>query len=155
MSGIDIKLVPEFGGSETENVVEWIGKVEMVCSLSRRDGDQAEARQEVVIPLRLTGGALSVYRQLPEDDKKDPEKIKSALKRAFALDKFTAYERFADRKLNVGESVDVYLADLQQLASLFGGLSDNGLCCAFVSGLPESVKHVLKDSDKLLWRGDG
>ena len=144
MSGIDIKLVPEFGGSERENIVEWTSKVEMVCSLSRRDGDQVEARQEVVIPLRLTGGALSVYRQLPEDDKKDPEKIKSALKRAFALDKFTAYDRFADRRLQVGESVDVYLADLQQLASLFGGLSENGLCCAFVSGLPESVKHVLK-----------
>ena len=85
-----------------------------------------------------------MYRRLPAADKKDPEKIKGALKKAFALDKFTAYERFMDRKLGTGESVDVFLAELQQLASLFGGLSEGGLCCAFVAGLPGAVKQVLK-----------
>ena len=54
----------------------------MVCTLSQRAGE-TETIQEVVIPLRLKGGALSVHRQLPEEDKKDPHKMKSALKRAF------------------------------------------------------------------------
>ena len=134
----DIKLIPEFDGTE-DNVADWISKVEMVCSL-QTPGPQ----QENVIPLRLKGGALSVYRQLTADDKKDPTKIKSALKRAFAPDKFAAYEQFADRRLRPGESVDIFLAELEQLASLFGGMSQEGICCAFVTGLPDTVKRVLK-----------
>ena len=144
MAGLDIKLIPEFDGSDGACVLEWIEKIEMVCTLSQRAGETAETRQEVIIPLRLRGGALSVYRQLPEEDRKDPQKIKSALKRAFALDKFTAYERFMDRRLYAGESVDVYVAELQQLATLFGGMSEEGLSCAFVAGLPNAVKQVLK-----------
>ena len=85
-----------------------------------------------------------MYRQLPEEDKKDPHKIKSALKRAFALDKFTAYERFMERRLRGGESVDVYVTELQQLAVLVKGMSEEGLSCAFVVGLPIAVKQVLK-----------
>lgn len=144
MAGLDVKLIPEFDGADGACVLEWIEKIEMVCTLSQRESGAVETRQEVVIPLRLKGGALSVYRQLSEGDKKDPEKIKTALKRAFALDKFTAYERFMDRRLGVGESVDVYVAELQQLATLFGGMSEEGLCCAFIAGLPDAVKHVLK-----------
>ena len=139
MAGFDVKLIPEFDGSGEDDVVNWIEKVEMVCTLQT-----PAAPQECVIPLRLRGGALSVYRQLPSEDKKDAEKVKSALKRAFALDKFSAYERFADRRLRPGESVDIFLAELEQLASLFGGMTEEGISCAFVTGLPDSVRQVLK-----------
>ena len=135
--GFDIRLVPEFDGSG--DVVDWIQKVEMVCQLSTPPTDQ-----KVVIPLRLKGGASSVYRQLSEEDRKSPDKVKTALKRAFAADKFMAFEQFTTRHLQTGESVDVYLSDLQRLASLFGGLSDEGLGCAFVAGLPEAAKQVLR-----------
>ena len=40
--------------------------------------------------------------------------------------------------------MDVFLSDLRRLALLFGGLSDSGLICAFVAGLPESVRHTLR-----------
>ena len=138
MASFDVKLIPEFSGIG-EDVVDWIDKVEMVCKLQT-----PEAPQQTVIPLRLKAGALSVYRQLPTEDKRDPEKVKSALKRAFALDKFAAYERFADRRLQPGESVDVFIAELEQLASLFGGMTEEGITCAFVTGLPDSVRQVLK-----------
>ena len=134
-----MKLIPEFDGSGGDDVVDWIEKVEMICELQT-----PAAPQQSVIPLRLKGGALSVYRQLPDDDKKDADKVKSALKTAFALDKFTAYERFADRRLRPGESVDIFLSELKQLASLFGGMSEEGICCAFVTGLPDTVRQVLK-----------
>ena len=133
----DIRLIPEFNGNG--DVVEWISKVEMVCQLQTPAADEL-----IVIPLRLTGGASAVYRQLSVDERKDIRKVKSALKSAFAADKFISYEMFIDRKLRDGESVDVYLAELKQLASLFGGLSEDGLSCALMAGLPDAVKQILR-----------
>ena len=73
----DIRLVPEFNGDG--DVVDWLEKVDMVCELQTPPADQL-----VVIPLRLRGGASAVYRQLTSDDRKDLDKVKGALKRAFA-----------------------------------------------------------------------
>lgn len=47
-------------------------------------------------------------------------------------------------KLKDGEPVDVYLAHLRRLAELFGGMTDTGLRCAFVAGLPEPARHTLR-----------
>ena len=137
MNSFDVKLIPEFDG--TGDVVDWIEKVEMVCNLQQPPADSV-----IVIPLRLKGGASAVYRQLPEADRREAAKVKAALRRAFAADKYAAYEKFSARRLHTGESVDVYLADLQQLSTLFGGISEVGLGCAFVAGLPDSVKQMLR-----------
>ena len=48
------------------------------------------------------------------------------------------------RKLWLGESVDVYLTELQRLTVLFGGMLEKGLTCTFIAGMPENV-------DELLW----
>ena len=133
----DIRLIPEFDGDG--DVVDWLDKVEMVCQLQTPSADEL-----IVIPLRLNGGASAVYRQLSVDERKDISKVKSALKRAFAADKFISYETFIERKLQPGESVDVYIAELKQLSSLFGGLSEEGLACALVAGLPDAVKQILR-----------
>ena len=97
-----------------------------------------------MIPLRLSGDDFAVYQQLSEDDKRDAEKIKTALLQAFADDAFVAYSIFVRRKLNVNESVDVFMADLKRLSALFGGMSDQGLACAFVAGLPETARQALR-----------
>ncbi|XP_043206517.1 uncharacterized protein LOC122372905 [Amphibalanus amphitrite] len=137
MASFDVKLIPEFDGSG--DVLDWLEKVELVCGLQ-----EPPVRQTLVIPLRLTGGASAVYRQLVEADRKDVVKLKDALKRAFAVDKYAAYEQFSTRRLRPGETVDVFLAELQQLATLFGGMSDEGLGCAFVAGLPDSTRQILR-----------
>ena len=137
MASFDVKLIPEFDGAG--DVVDWIEKVEMVCKLQQPAADLV-----IVIPLRLRGGASAVYRQLPEEDRRKADKVKAALRRAFAVDKYAAYELFSARRLRPGESVDVYLAELQRLSTLFGGLSEEGLGCAFVAGLPDSVKQMLR-----------
>ena len=137
MANFDVKLIPEFDG--TGDIVDWLEKVKMVCSLN-----QPAADVTIVIPLRLKGGASAVYRQLSTEQRRNAEAVKAALRRAFAVDKFAAYELFTARRLRAGESVDVYLADLQQMASLFGGLSEESLSCAFVAGLPESTKQLLR-----------
>uniref|UniRef100_A0A5S6QT68 CCHC-type domain-containing protein n=1 Tax=Trichuris muris TaxID=70415 RepID=A0A5S6QT68_TRIMR len=132
----DLKLIPEFDGSQP--VSEWIEKFELVCELCGVT-DLAS-----VLPLRLTGGAFAVYQQLSQDDRKKVEKIKEVLLNAFALDRFIAYKRFTTRKLGAGESPDVFLAELQRLASLAGGVSESVMGCAFVTGLPEHIQDILR-----------
>ena len=107
------------------------------------------AHLESVIPLRLTGGAFAVYQQLPDADKRGSGKITKALRTAFAVDSFTAYEQFVGRRLQPGETVDVFLAELRRLAVPFGGLSDNMLACAFVAGLPDTVKQLLRAGSRM------
>ena len=59
-SSLDLRLIPEYDGSETQSVVEWIQKLELICKL-RNISDVAS-----VISLRLSGGAFTVYLQLDE-----------------------------------------------------------------------------------------
>ena len=139
---MDLRLIPEFDGAG-QAVAEWLEKLELVCRL------RGVTKLEDVVPLRLTGGAFSVYQQLSNTDKGSYDKIKAALTSAFAVDKFIAYEQFVGRRLRDGESVDVYMADLRRLAELFGGIPDAGLSCAFVAGLPDSARHVLRAGSRL------
>ena len=140
---MELRLIPEFSGDSTQNVVEWLEKAELVCKL------RGVAHLESVLPLRLTGGAFAVYQQLPDADKQDIGKITKALRTAFAVDSFTAYEQFVGRRLQHGETVDVFLAELRRLAVPFGGLSDKMLACAFVAGLPDTVKQLLRAGSRM------
>ncbi|KRZ26608.1 hypothetical protein T4B_10054 [Trichinella pseudospiralis] len=114
-------------------VVEWLEKVELVCKL--RDSSDVAG----VIPLRLTGGAFAVYLQLNSQERSSIDKFKEALLAAFPADPFVAYDQFVSRKLGPDESPDVFLAELRRLATLFGGISEKALACAFVAGLPENI----------------
>jgi len=143
VAGAELRLIPEFGGGGSQDVDEWLDKAELVCEL------RGISRPETVIPLRLTGGAFAVYQQLPSDDKKDFSKIKQALRTAFAADSFLAYEQLIARKLQPGETVDVFLAELRKLATSLGGLSDKVLSCAFVAGLPDAVRQLLRASCRM------
>jgi len=143
VDGAELRLIPEYGGSADQDVVEWLEKAELVCSL------RAIAKPETVIPLRLTGGAFAVYQQLPPEEKRDFCKIKQALYTAFASDAFMAYEQFIARKLQTGETVDVFMAELRKLAAPLGGLSDIVLSCAFVAVLPDTVRQLLRASSRM------
>ena len=133
----DLRLVPEFDGS-TQPVSEWLEKLEIVCELL------GVTDLHRIVPLRLTEGAFAVFQQLTPEQKQNYAEIKKALTSAFAFDKFQAYEQFVERKLQSGEAVDVYLAELRRLAGLFGGMSDEALGCAFVAGLPQVTRQALR-----------
>ena len=105
---MELRHIPELSGDATQNVVELLEKTELVCNL------RGIAHLESVIPLRLTGGAFAVHQQLPDADKGDSGKIAKALRTAFAVDSFTAYEQFVGRRLQPGETVDVFLAELRR-----------------------------------------
>ena len=134
--GMAVKLIPEYSGEGS--VTEWLEKAELVCEL-RKVTDVA-----TVLPLRLTGNAFAVYQQMPKEKKGKLAEVKKCLIAAFTVNAFTAYEKFAARRLEVGESPDVFLANLRTLAEQFGGVSEKTLTCAFMTGLPEGVKQVLR-----------
>ena len=131
----DVRLIPEYDG--TADVVEWVTRAEMLCKLRG-------VAFESVLPLRLTGGAFSVWSQLPDSDRCSSTAVRSALYAAFALDQYAAYEAFGARRLGPSESADVYLADLRRLSALFGGIPERALACAFVAGLPKDVRRTIR-----------
>ena len=78
-------------------MIEWLEKAELTLTCTLRSVTELENG----IPLRLTGGAFSVYQQLSEEQKRDPHRIKEALLTAFAVDKFSAYDQSICRKLKM------------------------------------------------------
>ena len=54
------------------------------------------------------------------------------------------------RRLHPGETVVVFLAELRRLAVPFGGLPDKVLVRAFVAGLPESVRQLLRAGSRMV-----
>ena len=105
----------------------------------------------VVIPLFLDGPAFAVYDQLKEEEKGDADKIKLALRTAFACDKFLTYDEFRNRQWKNGESVDVYLADLKRLAHLanIDGENKEVIKLPFVMGLPNKVSAQSRATSKI------
>ena len=144
MEGFDLELIPEFGGCSEHSVTEWLEKLELICKL-RKISDVAS-----VIPLRLTGGLFAIYLQLDLSDRMSTEKVKEALLAAFAVDQYVGYEQFISRELLSGETPDIYLAELQRLASLFGGMSDKALTCGFCGWIVSSRKIQLYRRECLL-----
>ena len=90
----DIRLIPEFHGVSFDHTVsEWLEQVELVCEMCGVDN------VERVLPLRLRGRALLVYRRLTCDQGEDLQQVKQALLVAFAPDPFVAFNTFVLRRL--------------------------------------------------------
>lgn len=131
----DARLIPEYDGSS--DIVEWFTRAEVLCR--HRGVDLTD-----VLPARLTGGAFAVWLQMPEEARDSADAVRDALYDAFAMDRLAAYDAYASRRLQPGESADVYLADLRRLASLYGGVPERALACAFISGLPDAVRKTIR-----------
>ena len=131
----DARLISEFDG--TTDVVEWFTRAQLLC-------EHRGVTLMSVLPLRLTGGAFAVWSQLPASSRSSLETVRDALFAAFAFDQYAAYEAFTSRRIQPGESADVFLADLRRLAALFGGVPERALACAFVAGLPDTVRQTIR-----------
>lgn len=118
---------------------DWLAKLELVAKLQKVDD------LTTFLPLFLSGSAFAVYKQLGGGDKEDYTKLKKALLTAFSVNSFSAYEQLRVRTLVDGETVDVYLADLQRLVALIGQENSEPLLkCAFVAGLSYDLAAQLK-----------
>ena len=139
----DARLIPEFEGKKGDSVSEWFNKLTWICRLHE------VKNLEAVIPLRLVGHAYKIYDQLLEDEKLDVNKIKAALYKAFEVDSFSAYEELTGRRLRADEPVDSYLADVRRLAGLAGGFDEKAIASAFVFGLPDRVRCLLRTNARM------
>ena len=45
--------------------------------------------------------------------------------------------------------MDVFVTELRRLSSLFGGMTDSGLACAYVAKLPETTHRVLRAGSRV------
>ena len=57
---------------------------------------------------------------------------------------FNCVKKFAAHCLQPGETVDVFLAQLCRHAVLSRGVSEEGLQCAFIAGLPEHAEQLIQ-----------
>ena len=131
----DARSIPEFDGEK--DIVEWFTRAEVLCK--HHGVDLAS-----VLPARLTGGAFAVWLQIPESARDSSDAVRDALYDAFAMDPLAAYDAYSSRRLQPGESADVYLAELRRLATLYGGVPDKALACAFIAGLPDTVRSTIR-----------
>ena len=137
-AGFDSRLIPEFdGGQNGADVVEWLTRAEVLC-------DHHGVDLTMVLPARLTGGAFAVWHQLSQERRHSTKAVRDALYNAFALDPLAAYDAYVSRRLQPGESPDVFLADLRRLATRYGGVPDRALACAFIAGLPDTVRSTIR-----------
>ena len=132
-------LIKCYENSKGEDFGVWIDKLELVAKLQKITDLTA------FLPLFLAGDAFAVYKQLSDEVKKDFGQLKKALLTAFSVNNFNAYEQLRMRTLLEGETVDVFLADLQRLVVLIGQTNPEPLLkCAFMAGLPNEVATQLK-----------
>ena len=45
--------------------------------------------------------------------------------------------------------MDVFLVELRKLATQFGGMTERGLVCAFIAGLPEHAENLLQATTRV------
>ena len=118
---------------------EWIEKLELVAKRQKIEDLNS------FLPLFLNGAAFAVYKQLPDSDKADNEKLQAGLLLAFGVNCYLAYDQLQQRVLEEGETVDVYLADMRRLVILIGQSNAEPLIkCAFMAGLPSTLSIQLK-----------
>ena len=136
----DVKLTTWSSVSKSGDLLRWLDRFQLICRL-RKIKDRA-----AYLPLHLDGAAFEVYHQMTDEEKNNYDTIVATLREAFCLNCYSAYDKLQVRRLQPGEEVDVYLSDLRRLFSLVEGASysEAGLKCAFMSGLPKTMKDQLK-----------
>ena len=140
ISAMSVKLsdlVPVYKDNKRSgDFFEWCERLELVAKL------QGIKETEKFLPLFLQEAAFSVYKELSNEAKGDYEELKKQLAAAFGVTGVHAYEKFRERSLHPGESVDAYFADLKRLLTAVGAspLSESLLRAAYVAGLPGRCK---------------
>ena len=128
-------LISRYDG--TGDVTEWLDQIQIAKDPARIT-DLTR-----VLPAFLRGDAFKVYKNLPDDEKRDFQAISNALTAAFGVDEHVAFCELVARKWKEGESVDVYVAELKRLAALASS-PERTVRMVLMSGLPEKVGSQLK-----------
>ena len=109
------------------DIIEWLNKFQLIVKLKNI------TKEESVLPMFIEGPALSLYIELSDVVKKNAKSLKNALKDAFSVNPFRAYEEFS-RRVGRDEPVDIFMTDLRRLARAADITSDKLLLRAFQQG---------------------
>ena len=112
------RSLSKFSGDGTLDVSEWLDNLERRCKVERVEPLE-------VIDLLLEGNAARVFRALRVSEASNWEVVKGALMSQYGMSRQEAYRRFTARRLEVGESVDVYVDDLQRFGARMGVSSED------------------------------
>ena len=102
------RSLPKLSGDGTLDVSEWLADLERLCRVEQIDCVD-------VIDFMLDGNARRVYRRMIVAEASSWEVVKGTLLAEYALPRQEAWRRFTARRLNAGETVDVYVDDLERL----------------------------------------
>ena len=144
------KKVESFTGRE--DVKKFVTKCDLYCNLKGYVGEKKSA----FIAGRLEEPAFDVYMALSDDDKKDPEKIKTALIECFdnaIRNREVAFEELTHRKRLDDEKAEVFAHKIQDLVKYaypkFEQDAKNALAKDYyVKGLQVDVQKELRKMDK-------
>ena len=124
-------LVPRYSGASDPSIfMKQVKVARKVLKMTE------EEMAEILIGF-LDGSAFSVVDHLKEEEQGSLEAIKRALLKAFAMSESAAFKVLKKRQWKTYESVDSYLAEIEDLADI-SGLDEKFVKLAFVEGLPES-----------------
>ena len=101
----------------TYDVRKFVAKVELEASLK----NHADEKKAQYIASKLVGHAMDVYLRMTEEDKKDPEKVKTELLKEFErgqLNREEAITELDQRKRLPKESADTYAFKVIELVKL-------------------------------------
>ena len=141
-----ILSTPTFDGNG--DVRQFITKVELSASVKEYTG----AKLAAVIASKLNGPALDVYMRMPDDDKKDPEKVKTELKREFERGNRDREEALAELNIRVRkkqEPVQIFAFKIEELVKLaYAGCNEASRQIIvkdnFTKGLHKDMRLALK-----------
>ena len=145
------QLLKPFDGSNFEWTA-WIQRFETVAAMSGWSQTKTEGKEyaagasdplDLVLPLFLTGDALTVYQEGGPVSYKD---ACARLQKAFTLSRPEALAALNKRRWKEGESVEAYFCDVKRLAGLAAGttLPSDLHFEYFVNGLPHEVAVQLR-----------
>ena len=127
------RALSKFSGDGTVEVSLWLDNLERRCQVER-------VQPVEVIDFLLEGNALRVFRALRVSEASNWEVVKGALLAQYGMSRQESYRRFTARRLEVGESVDVYVDDLQRFGARVGLVpGDLAFTVKFLEDLPQSI----------------
>lgn len=137
-----LKMVDKYDGSD--DIITWLEKLSMLKQLRRVKEPLHE-----LIPIFLVGDPYVWYQQQSCATKESSELLVAALKKAFGMDSFDAFNKLRTLRWKPGDSVEIYLSTLKRLASACDITDQSFILHSFITGLPEEASSQLRTQVKI------
>lgn len=130
-------------------VTEWFKRFD-ICSRANGWNSETKAKKH---PMLLEGEALEVWMELSKDDQKNYGTAKEKMAKQIMPSEFISLDEFHKRKLQLGESLSLFVYQLKRLLDhsmpcMDAAAREQLLLHQFLSGLPTSVSKQVRAAGK-------